>query len=118
MPGDDAKTVTKGGPSLGQSQQVKDIVPVDHHATQHGELGNGGTNQTHVGSKQFAVKGLGFNGAAIQDRAFQLRQVIRMQGTHLELQCTLVLELLNGLGGCVDERLSELRVRARSHRVV
>ena len=72
MAHDDAHAVAEGLPRLRQTQEVKDVITVHHHAAEHGEFRNGVAHQGQVGTKQFAIKGLWLNCAATQHGTFKL----------------------------------------------
>jgi hypothetical protein len=115
VPSDDAQRVFERGPALRQSQQVKDVVAVHHHAAQHGELGDRGTNQGQGSAQQAAVKRNGLDGPPAQGSAFQFRQVVWVQRPHLVLHIAVMRQLGHGSGSVVQKGLAQTAIGAFAH---
>ena len=105
--GDEPRRVEEG---LGRGlhlQQVPDVVPVDRHAAEDGELGDRRTDQREVGAERAAVEGLGLERAAAGGRALELVEVVGVERAGAELHLGPVEERVDRLGSGVEKGLAQ-----------
>ena len=103
---DDPERVPEGRERLGERQQVVDVAAVHHHPAEHGEFGNRRTNQREEIAQQAAVERQRLQRAAVQRRAAEVGDVVRVFGAGAEPHFRAGLSQRHRFGTVIEESLA------------
>ena len=118
MPGQQLEGVLEGGQRLAQRQQMVDVGAVHHHAAEHGEFRNRRADQPEQIAQQPAIKRQRLERAAVDGRAFQIGNVVRVPGISAVLDLGIGFDLIDRAWAVVEKSLAQRGRRALAHGVV